>query len=655
MMALLQETPDYYKPLSLKVCKALDNIGASGKSRKRWKNAAFTNEILLSVLSRYTCDDRHLYYQFGGSAEGTTTLGLWSDVDTLFCKENVEVVQDLTSGLFPENKVCFLMISDNDTMPGYTKLQRLVNGVPQTVFNSSDVYVIDKVDNKGRFVVCRQRAENVHGPADMFNAEKRYPDQDIVYAYRCQTWPVCGSNWFGRSRYYQWPSAAMMEEMKTLGFFLVGVGHPNSREREKEWRISLSQQERMLMFSLNITQYKCYVMLKMIKKDIIFPLIGCESVSSYHLKTCLFYVIENSPSEVWVLENLLTCVQSCLMYLLRCCIDGKCPNYFIPEENMFEGRVDTSTRLKVQAIVQKLLSANFSFLLQIKCDYLTRQLRDECLLAPRFLEFAIFRGTLATRAYIGEIEIASFVSYSILSKCSKSNVDKCISSLLHTLSEINKIETVAEHNKFETKRVTSMLVSYLELSLISNIYVHQSMSRTASGTVLDRPFSKKWDELSVKLDRLSPKLKQAMFLYSSGYYRSSLDILKGLEFLGESSWMTLCNCSNVHTEMTGDIAKAVDQRNMSMEEFQKTFLAFCAVFLPSERTLIPTVLAYEMIRSVNMPPGSRDEKHDFWYDWAVLDGKFLLYFMLYLNHQKLSMRKNAVADISKKKQSTDRR
>ena len=41
-----------------------------------------------------------------------------------------------------------------------------------------------------------------------------------------------------------------------------------------------------------------------------------------------------------------------------------------------------------------------------------------------------------------------------------------------------------------------------------------------------------------------------------------------------------------------------------------------------------------MLRSTGMPKDSRNDRLDYWYDWAVGDSKILLYFMLYLNHQK---------------------
>lgn len=52
-----------------------------------------------------------------------------------------------------------------------------------------------------------------------------------------------------------------------------------------------------------------------------------------------------------------------------------------------------------------------------------------------------------------------------------------------------------------------------------------------------------------------------------------------------------------------------------------------------------------MYRSFGMPPGTRQKGREVWLDWAVIDGKFLLYFLIYLNHKKLNLDVEATFDI----------
>ncbi len=83
-----------------------------------------------------------------------------------------------------------------------------------------------------------------------------------------------------------------------------------------EWRTSFSLQERELMRNLNTVQYKCYVLMKYVKKDMITSGLG-DSISSYHCKTCLFYSIESTPAEFWTQDNLVDCLLYCLNTLLK--------------------------------------------------------------------------------------------------------------------------------------------------------------------------------------------------------------------------------------------------------------------------------------------------------------------------------------------------
>ena len=123
--------------------------------------------------------------------------------------------------------------------------------------------------------------------------------------------------WFNRPRKYNWPSDTLIHQMKSLEFLVVSAGHVRNFERELEWRISLSLQEKLLMRNLTEAQYKCYMFLKLIKRDIIPHWIKEESVTSYNLKTCLFYSIENSQSQFLVPGNLLNCLKEGLNLLLQ--------------------------------------------------------------------------------------------------------------------------------------------------------------------------------------------------------------------------------------------------------------------------------------------------------------------------------------------------
>ena len=69
-----------------------------------------------------------------------------------------------------------------------------------------------------------------------------------------------------------------------------------------------------------------------------------------------------------------------------------------------------------------------------------------------------------------------------------------------------------------------------------------------------------------------------------------------------------------------------------MDELLHQFLTPCVLFLPTEKEVVPSALCYEM--SIPEAPADMRSWHD---HWAIVDGKFLLHFLLYLNRKNLGL------------------
>ena len=63
--------------------------------------------------------------------------------------------------------------------------------------------------------------------------------------------------------------------------------------------------------------------------------------------------------------------------------NNSCLNYFIPAENMFEGRVEDKLRDRLLKVLETLLRSNFHYLLHIKCDSFGELLEASCLGNPK--------------------------------------------------------------------------------------------------------------------------------------------------------------------------------------------------------------------------------------------------------------------------------
>ena len=113
--------------------------------------------------------------------------------------------------------------------------------------------------------------------------------------------------------------------------------HPkatNLQGKDFLWRYSFSAPEKEL-FDFDETSSSCWkqvlCMLKDLKEKYLKPL------KSHHLKASLFYEREANPHPFqWSYPFLAVRLSSCLDRLERCLLFSNCPNYFIPNQNLFE-------------------------------------------------------------------------------------------------------------------------------------------------------------------------------------------------------------------------------------------------------------------------------------------------------------------------------
>ncbi|XP_052083858.1 uncharacterized protein LOC127721212 isoform X2 [Mytilus californianus] len=281
----------------------LNTIGVNEVYRKVRQQQGIIGEILESFQEPITT------LNMGSTFEGTDSPGEPSDMDVMRCDESFSVIEDMANATEKDGILSTLLIvRELHTPPGYVKLQ-LVNG--ETLYTSKHWTMLSRKRNMNVFKIDREERivlsdHLLSGNPEVFKRTKNKPADvtvgkfahlktDIVFSYRCKSWPTIANEWLYRYRLYGWPSKDTIEELKSLGFFVVRKGHPFSPENDLEWRISLSLQERQLMFNLTDVQHKCYVVLKMLNRDVI----NFDCITTYHWKTCLFYAIEENNGNIW--------------------------------------------------------------------------------------------------------------------------------------------------------------------------------------------------------------------------------------------------------------------------------------------------------------------------------------------------------------------
>ncbi|XP_078337031.1 uncharacterized protein LOC111099656 isoform X1 [Crassostrea virginica] len=96
---------------------------------------------------------------------------------------------------------------------------------------------------------------------------------------------------------------------------------------------------------MNHCQFLCYGLLKIFLKEIINSNENESCLCSYFMKTLVFWVIQNDNHLAWVPENLLMCFWTCFKLLISWVNRGECPNFFIPQNNMFRVKVVGQTQV----------------------------------------------------------------------------------------------------------------------------------------------------------------------------------------------------------------------------------------------------------------------------------------------------------------------
>ena len=627
--------PDFYSPLSLRLSRILDEIGASEKIRKLATDTAITREIALFCLIDKQFGRKYI---FGSTAEGTKTPGLQSDTDYLVCFDSPEIFQSVSDIPLQRDQGDRLLVKDKTTKPGYCKLQPIIDQIPLTLsyLQMLDIPVPNRceLDSSGRVIQAFEppiechSEHTIHGPAIASPASSLVHAKDHVPAYRCRAWPKAASKWLDRERRYGWPSEDLIEKMKTLGFFVVRVGHAHSSERHLEWRISLSLQERLLMFNLNPTQYKCYILLKMVKKTVINKKLEVEAISSYYCKTCLFYMIENTPADFWQPKNLLACLQGCMKCIHRWVKSFYCPNYFIPEENMFEGRLDDNLRTKLENVLEILLTGDCYFLLAIQSDDVARRIKTNVFpvsLKPES-DYVEPAARMSFEMYLNIWAIGDSANKQMLYQVKKLITPDGIGEIFGYITDLAHATYVPGYTTARLRKAANAIIPYLEMSLIP-LMVANKVEEGEIVTALDLLLSSKWRELN-----FSMRLKQVTFLYMLGQYEVCTEVITALGNMRPSMQVSHCTCRLRRISVCTEVIRKM--KYLSFDEVRKSYFVSCCIFSPSEKMLIPTPMAYEMLRSVHMPtatPGYRiSDESLFHQDWAMVDSQFYLYFLCFL-------------------------
>ncbi|KAH3875677.1 hypothetical protein DPMN_038951 [Dreissena polymorpha] len=152
---------------------------------------------------------------------------------------------------------------------------------------------------------------------------------DKVHALRYYC-PNILSKWATRPRH--WPPPEAVQKVLSLGAFLTPVGFKGSEYQHVEWRVCFNTGEIELVNNLNEIQIKLYVLLKMVKNDVLNP--RKKEVTSYTLKNIVLWIAENNHQSLFHERSLLHWLHEGLDALRFALVTRELPYYMIPDRNL---------------------------------------------------------------------------------------------------------------------------------------------------------------------------------------------------------------------------------------------------------------------------------------------------------------------------------
>nr|XP_022319510.1 uncharacterized protein LOC111122182 [Crassostrea virginica] len=336
-------------------------IGTSQQVTMRRDIMDITESIMHS-LGRARKHKRLLRY--GGSVRDGFTF-MASDMDFMEWTFSNSVFWDFRQALLystPKNKP--LLCDSSKSPPGFTLLW-----FPWEKEAQKERYICSRIDGalcisseKYKHMACCFGKPNcfVHGPCSSGRAET--VDFDYAYSFASNFWPPLASSWIDRC--HTWPLPCVVHDIIRSGCHFVAIGHKHSNHFHDEWRISFALAEQKLVYSMNHTQFLTYGLLKLFVKDFNNGLREKEKLlCSYHMKTAIFWTIQQNTID-WCPQNLLDAFWICFKLLLKWVHEGVCPNFFIPENNIFLSKVYGHAQRNLFTRLYGLYEKGISFLLE---------------------------------------------------------------------------------------------------------------------------------------------------------------------------------------------------------------------------------------------------------------------------------------------------
>ncbi|XP_062579121.1 uncharacterized protein LOC134241041 [Saccostrea cucullata] len=450
----------------------------------------------------------------GSKREGFRLKG--SDIDTMFWPNNHRVLWDLSQSQYynTHRKTVTLILCDcSDSPPGFILLYLLSPSMDRHVQEACVRMKNRNYISSSKYtqIKCSESPfnDNPHGPCvSGIDGEIEY---DNAYCFVSDFWPPSASAWIDRCQ--SWPRPHVVDDIVKNGCHLVAIGHKLGIYEDHEWRISFSLAENKLVCTMNHCQFLTYGLLKLFLTEIINRGLDDDDklLCSYHMKTAVFWVIQQSTILHWCPQNLLGCFWVCFKLILKWVYEGVCPNFFIPANNMFLSKIYGEAQHQLFIRLYGLYEKGFVSLLDITSisSYIIDAIHN-----PRL--------SICTdeHALIPEINFDIELFYEMRTYGSSLELNDCIKYLL-TLEHMISLPLLTQYQVVMLRRLAASFLQQTAFILNTEAYFHENKLRYISDKI-----SRHMLNLAARFGCITDLMYIAMYYYKTHRYMEALSIIE---------------------------------------------------------------------------------------------------------------------------------
>lgn len=277
-----------------------------------------------------------------------------SDLDAMFWLPNNRVIWNISqTRIYDKERYTLLLCDGSKSPPGYTLLwlpnERASDKVKRATVRDNGRLVVYSSKYRETMLSSVHPNSTMHGPCATGMLGGNILEYDDAHCFVSDFWPPSASSWKCRCHKLSWPKSRVVDDIIGKGCHVVAIGPKLENHEGIEWRISFSLAEQTLVRLLNHYQFLIYGLLKFILKEVINNGLSEDEklLSSYHMKTAVFWAVQQNTTLEWGPQNFLHCFWISFKSILKWVYDGFCPNFFIPENNIFLSKIYGAAQQKL--------------------------------------------------------------------------------------------------------------------------------------------------------------------------------------------------------------------------------------------------------------------------------------------------------------------